>query len=167
MKTIKVKTDKAFIQKHKVLGDMFQKSHSLHLKRLKKLTDEIREIQTYLLSKPHLGCAPNSKKMREVRRLDEMASKERKKGGRPKEFPEGVFLILEKKCPFCAQVKSYGSASFGRSSLGANVSPGAYPEGFLEVKRLNPGICDECAQNTASNSTRRSKPKGLWDSLFG
>lgn len=97
MSTIRVKTEKTFAQKDAQLRALFQKSSVPHSKRLGELNEAIRKIQKQLLSSRGMSKASITKKMREIKKLDSQISKEREKGGCPRQYPKGVLLILEKK----------------------------------------------------------------------
>ena len=164
MSTIRVKTEKTFAQKDAQLRALFQKSSVPHSKRLGELNEAIRKIQKQLLSSRGMSKASITKKMREIKKLDSQISKEREKGGCPRQYPKGVLLILEKKCPYCSKFREYSRSSYLIAHLPCFIG---YPEGYSEVVRINPGICHDCAFTTASKSQRATRPKGLWDTLFG
>jgi hypothetical protein len=113
-----------------------------------------------------MSKASITKKMREIKKLDSQISKEREKGGCPRQYPKGVLLILEKKCPYCCIIREYNRSNYLIAQYRPNISIG-YPEGYSEVVRINPGICGYCATETALKSQRDTRPKGLWDTLFG
>lgn len=166
MSIIIVKTERSFAAKDKELHELFKKSHAPHLKRLRKLENAVKKLQKQALSSQKMGKANLAKKMREIRKLDEMASVEREKGGRPRRYPEGALLILEKKCPYCLKLRVYNRRHFS-PRVRAHVSLAPFPDSYMEVVRINPGICESCAYATAKKSDEASKPKGLWDTLFG
>lgn len=166
MSIIKVKTEKSFSAKNQELQKLFKKSHDPHLKRLSKLENEVKKLQKQILSSPKMSKTNLTKKMREIRKLGDMASVEREKGGRPRQYPDGVLLLLEKKCPYCLKLQVYlRSAFFLRSTVHVSLAP--WPDSYTEVVRINPGICYDCAYETARRHDDASKPKGLWDTLFG
>ena len=164
MSTIRVKTEKTFAQKDAQLRALFQKSSVPHSKRLGELNEAIRKIQKQLLSSRGMSKASITKKMREIKKLDSQIFKEREKGGCPRQYPKGVLLILEKKCPYCCKIREYNRSSYLIAHVPWFIG---YPEGYSEVVRINPGICHDCAFTTASKSQRATRPKGLWDTLFG
>ena len=166
MSTIRVKTEKTFAQKDAQLRALFQKSSVPHSKRLGELNEAIRKIQKQLLSSRGMSKASITKKMREIKKLDSQISKEREKGGCPRQYPKGVLLILEKKCPYCCKIREYNRSNYLIAQYWPNISIG-YPEGYSEVVRINPGICGYCAIETALKSQRDTRQKGLWDTLFG
>ena len=92
MSIIIVKTERSFAAKDKELHELFKKSHAPHLKRLSKLENAVKKLQKQALSSQKMGKANLAKKMREIRKLDEMASVEREKGGRPRRYPDGALL---------------------------------------------------------------------------
>ena len=111
-----------------------------------------------------MSKASITKKMREIKKLDSQISKEREKGGCPRQYPKGVLLILEKKCPYCCKIREYKRSSYLIAHVPWFIG---YPEGYSEVVRINPGICHDCAFETALKSQRDTRQKGLWDTLFG
>jgi hypothetical protein len=99
----------------------------------------------------------------------------------PKEFPKGVTLELAEKCPYCEKFRrtiktiEWGIAlehwklNGGRT----HVFVGDSPAGLKQIYRLNPGICNECANNTYQSSKQSSgnkkpnaKSGGFWDGFF-
>ena len=164
MSTIRVKTEKTFAQKDAQLRALFQKSSVPHSKRLGELNEAIRKIQKQLLSSRGMSKASVTKKMREIKKLDSQISKEREKGGCPRQYPKGVLLILEKKCPYCCKFREYNRRSYHLARAECFIG---YPEGYSEVLGINPGICHDCAFATALKSQRDTRQKGLWDTLFG
>jgi hypothetical protein len=92
----------------------------------------------------------------------------------PKKYPNGVRLCLTKKCPYCSEVEVPVEETTWGHAVGyysAGPMPGGKTQAMLaidEIKRLNPGICYDCADKCRrENSTKQSKGKGFWDSFFG
>jgi len=84
-------------------------------------------------------------------------------------YPKGVRLVHKQKCPYCCKTKIYDQQEFpmiipGRVQVNHSMSPRSR---FAEIYEINPGICDECAVQTAKNTQASARPKGFWDSLFG
>lgn len=94
----------------------------------------------------------------------------------PTEYPNGVCLVLKKKCPYCESVKEYDYVSWGARNPNPSVhlSPDfPYLNAIREIKGLNPGICDECARSTYQSSGQSSENKqtdsksgGFWDGFL-
>ena len=164
MSIIRVKTEESFAQKDAQLKALFQKSSVPYFKRLGKLKDDIKKIQKQLISSQRMSKASITKKMREIKKLDDQVSRVQKKGCLPRQYPKGVLLILEKKCPYCCKPKEYNRSSYLVARAECFIG---YPEGYSEVLSINPGICHDCAFATALKSQRDSRQKGFWDTLFG
>ena len=167
---IKVKTEKTFARKDAQLTALLQENLAKHSKRLGKLIVAIQKTRKQLLSSRGMSKASITKKMREIKKLDGQISREQKRGGLPRQYPKGMRLILEKKCPYCCKIREYNRSNYHFiffSRRGECFPGGYYPEGYSEVVRINPGICHDCAFTTASKSQRATRPKGLWDTLFG
>jgi hypothetical protein len=164
---IKVKTEKTFARKDAQLTALLQENLAKHSKRLGKLIVAIQKTRKQLHSSRGMSKASITKKMREIKKLDGQISREQEKGGRPRQYPKGVLLILEKKCPYCCKIREYDRSKYHLRTC--KVFPGGidYPEAYSEVVRINPGICGYCAIETALKSQRDTRPKGLWDTLFG
>jgi hypothetical protein len=103
----------------------------------------------------------------------------------PKEFPKGVTLVLAEKCPYCEKFNrtipgktiKWGIALEHLKLNGGRLTTGPFigdsPAGLKEIYRLNPGICNECANNTYQSSKQSSgnkkpnaKSGGFWDGFF-
>ena len=80
----------------------------------------------------------------------------------PPKYPNGVSLVLKKKCPYCETEKVYAGRSwltpsdvpFRRGTFSIFVGGGDpnYGRAVAEIRNLNPGICSDCVSATYKNS---------------
>ena len=77
----------------------------------------------------------------------------------PPNYPNGIRLVLKKKCPYCETEKEYAVRSWQTYSdtlRPPNISMGAYDPNWSrtsdEIRNLNPGICSDCVYATYKNS---------------
>lgn len=76
----------------------------------------------------------------------------------PPEYPNGIRLVLKKKCPYCETEKEYAVRywrTYDDTPRPPNMFPGAYDPNYNrtigEIRNLNPGICSDCVSNTYKN----------------
>ena len=80
----------------------------------------------------------------------------------PPNYPNGIRLVLKKKCPYCETEKVYAERSWqtpsdapirrGTFSLFVGGGDPNYGRALEEIRNLNPGICSDCESATYKSS---------------
>jgi len=161
MPTITVKSSAAYRKKHTEISAVFFAIARKKIEYERKLFDDL------------VADNPNGKgdPVKWRKKIDKLRQKLEVFSRRcdSKIYPKGVRLVHRQKCPYCCKVKIYDQQEFPiRHIVNMQIDPSWHPRiRFAEIYEINPGICDECAVQTAKNTQDSAKPKGFWDSLFG
>ena len=79
----------------------------------------------------------------------------------PPNYPNGIRLVLKKKCPYCETEKEYAVRSWQtysdtprRPLMFFGTDNRDYYRAIGEIRNLNPGICSDCVSATYKSSTK-------------
>lgn len=175
MKQIKVRTENAYIRKREQLRRLFDKCIDANTRNIHEIFGEIAKRRRYLRSvSMSLSTAKFKKYNDDILRLEKLLKVENAKSY-PKQYPNGVILIYERKCPYCGNLREYSRCSepYGLAWKGLPVP--LHPMGVPDlrparVKKANPEICPDCVSDVIKAMDRprkKKRSKGFWDSIFG
>ena len=174
MKTIKVRTEKAFERKCIELSRLFFESEKATWEPRGKILGEIsrinKHLRTYSMS---LSSSEFKKHCDQIQKLERLLKIVNSKVN-PRQYPDGVLLVFERKCPYCDELKVYSSHKepWLTNTPGINIMVGRAPvvdPRTIKIKKLNPGICPDCVSGmikSMDKPRKKKQSKGFWGSIF-
>ena len=160
MDEIKVKTRKAFDTKWKEIEGHFRKANPNWDGSFHPNNPRFRTLFEHKRKTTIIYCPPGYR--------GEITSY-------PRKYPEGITLVLVKKCQYCSggevitETATWQSRD-DRPNPNIGMIGGRSPALIMreKIRELNPGICQNCVDRLYREYLEeQSKGKGFWDSFFG